>query len=103
MEKYRKLIDKQWRVVKVRAVGSIHVEEEWESFKGAILITSDEVCGLRTVGAGGKKSEYWNEEAAVAVSEKREAFAMWLQKKIDVVGKWLQKKIDVQEETKRNK
>jgi hypothetical protein len=32
-------------------------------------------------GAGVKKSEWWSQEAAVAVREKREDFAKWLQKK----------------------
>jgi hypothetical protein len=75
-EKYRKLIEEQWKVVKVRAVGSI--EEQWEMFKIAILRPSEWVCGLRTVGAGGKTSECWSKEAVVQVKEKREAFAKWL-------------------------
>jgi hypothetical protein len=58
-KKYRKLIDEQWRVVRVQAVASI--EEEWECFNDAILRTLEEVCGLRIVGAGGKKSEWWVE------------------------------------------
>jgi hypothetical protein len=45
-----------------------------------ILRRSDEVCGLRTVRAGGKKSEWWSEGPALAVREKREAFIKWLQK-----------------------
>jgi hypothetical protein len=44
-EKYKKIMEGQWRVVRMRAVGSI--EEEWESFKEAILRTSEEACGLR--------------------------------------------------------
>jgi hypothetical protein len=79
MEKYRKPIEEQWKVVRVRAVASI--EEEWKGFKDTILRTSEEICGLRTVGAGEKKSEWWSEEATVAVREKTEAFAKWLQKK----------------------
>jgi hypothetical protein len=41
----------------------------------------EEVCGLRIVWTGGKKSEWWSEGAAMAVREKREASAKWLQKK----------------------
>jgi hypothetical protein len=77
MEKYRKPIEEQWRMMRVQAIGSI--EEEWETFKGAILKISEYVCGLRTVGARGKKSEWWSEEAAAAVRMKREALATWLQ------------------------
>jgi hypothetical protein len=50
-------------------------------FKGVILRTSEEVCGLINVGAGGRKSEWWSEEAAVVVREKKEAFGKWLLKK----------------------
>jgi hypothetical protein len=78
-EKYRKLIEEQWRVVRVPAVASI--EEQWECFKDTILRTSEEVCELRSVGASGKKSEWWSEEAGLAVREKLEASAKWLQKK----------------------
>jgi hypothetical protein len=66
-KKYRKLIDEQWRVVRVQAVASI--EEEWECFNDAIRRTLEEVCGLRTVGAGGKESEWWSEEAVLVVRE----------------------------------
>jgi hypothetical protein len=52
-----------------QSIGS--VEEEWESFRGIILRRSEEVSGLRTVGAGGRKSEWWFTEMAVAVREKR--------------------------------
>jgi hypothetical protein len=55
-EKYKELIEEDWRAMRSRAVGS--VEEEWESFRGTILMKS-EVCGLRTVGARGRKSEWW--------------------------------------------
>jgi hypothetical protein len=57
-------------VVRVREVRSI--EEEWESFKVVILRTLEAVCGWRT---GGTKVEWWCEETAVAVREKRQAFA----------------------------
>jgi hypothetical protein len=43
-------------VVRVQAAASI--EEEWECFKDAILRTLEDLCGLRIVGAGGKKSEW---------------------------------------------
>jgi hypothetical protein len=40
---------------------------------------------MTTVGAGGRKSEWWCAETAVAVREKREAFALWPQRKEDGV------------------
>jgi hypothetical protein len=43
-EMCRELIEDDWRVVRIRAVGS--VEEEWQSFKGTNLKVSDEVRGL---------------------------------------------------------
>jgi hypothetical protein len=79
-EKYRKLMEEQWRVewrvVRVRAV--MGVEEVWEMFKAAILKTSEEVCGLRTVGAGVTKSEWLSEETDVAVREKADVFAKYM-------------------------
>jgi hypothetical protein len=50
----------------VESGDSASIEEEWEGFKDAVLRTSEEVCGLRTVGAAGKKSEWWSEESALA-------------------------------------
>jgi hypothetical protein len=56
-EKYKELIEEDRRAMRNRVVGS--VEEEWESFRGTILRRSEDVCGLRTVGDGGRKSEWW--------------------------------------------
>jgi hypothetical protein len=67
--RYTELLDEDWRVGRSQAVGS--VEEELECFKHTILRISEEVCGLRTVGARGRKSEWGCTETAVAVREKR--------------------------------
>jgi hypothetical protein len=85
-----------WRVVRTQAVGS--VEEEWESFRGTIQRRLEEVCGLRTVGAVGRKNEWWCTEMAVAVSEKRETFALWLQKKTKRVGRSITGREEMQEQ-----
>jgi hypothetical protein len=68
-EKYKELIEEDWRAMRSRAVGS--VEEELESFRSTILRRS-EMCGLRTVGAGGRKSEWWVVHGDGCVSEGEE-------------------------------
>lgn len=47
------------------------MKDEWENFKGVIL-RMEELCVLRTLGAGGRKCEWWSSEGA---------FTFWLQKK----------------------
>jgi hypothetical protein len=52
-----------------------------ESFRGTILWIWEEVYELKAVGTGGRKSEWWCTEMAVAVRENIDAFALWLQGK----------------------
>ena len=63
-----------------REVGE--VEEEWKSYKDAFIGVTEELCG-RTSGKGrmarSKHQEWWTDEVANAVGEKRE---LW--KKMEV-------------------
>ena len=57
------------------------VEEEWKKYKDAFVGVAEEMCG-RTSGKGGrlKNQEWWTDEVARAVDEKRE---VW--KKIETI------------------
>ncbi len=58
------------------------IEEEWELLRRAVVGCAEEVCGMRRVGGRMRKgSEWWYEEVSVAVSEKRHAYEVWLQRK----------------------
>jgi len=61
------------------------VEEEWKAFREGIVSSAKEVCGVRKLGAGGKRkgSEWWNEEVKQLVKEKKEAFNRYMQSRED--------------------
>lgn len=48
------------------------MEREWHLFRNFVVGSADELCGVRWVGIEMRKgSEWWYEEASVAVAEKR--------------------------------
>nr|XP_053637989.1 craniofacial development protein 2-like [Cherax quadricarinatus] len=57
--RYKRLLAERWASAKMSSGG---VEEGWNSFKNAVLECGAEVCGYRRVGAGGKRSDWWNDE-----------------------------------------
>ena len=77
-EEYMERMNKDWMLWKERERGDI--EEEWRVFKTAVMTRATEVCGMRRVGGGGRKSEWWNEEVAEAVKDKSKAYQVLLQK-----------------------
>ena len=77
LEEYRAKLAAEWEEVKRRDKGG--VEREWELFKGAILRSAKETCGMRKVGRRRRRgSEWWNDEMNQVVAEKRRAFESWL-------------------------
>ena len=80
VREYQEKLEGEWNAVKERGNGD--VEEEWQLFRNAVVGCAEEVCGMRRVGGGVRKgSEWWCEEARVAVAEKRYAYELWLQSK----------------------
>ena len=58
------------------------LENEWEMFRDMVIECTNDVCGMRRVGGQRRKgSEWWNEEVARAVAEKRRTFEEWLQRR----------------------
>ncbi|KAK7913713.1 hypothetical protein WMY93_013924 [Mugilogobius chulae] len=58
------------------------LREEWQQFKSAVVGCAEGVCGVRRVGGGVRKvSEWWCEDVRLAVTEKRRAYEVWLQRK----------------------
>ena len=56
------------------------VEEEWVTFKEALLEKARVVCGVRKLGKGGERkgSEWWNERVEDAVRRKKDAYVRFL-------------------------
>lgn len=46
------------------SIGNQEVEEIWGKFKNAMLVCAAEVCEYRRVGAGGKRSDLWNDKGS---------------------------------------
>ena len=60
------------------------VEEEWKNFKGAVIESAEEICGMRIIGKRAKKgSEWWNDEVKDAVERKKRAYEVWLKCKTE--------------------
>ena len=82
-EKEREFVEKmsgEYEKVCERTKGE--VEEEWESFREAIMRCATEVCGKRVFGRGVRRgSEWWNDRVREVVTEKRRAYERWLQRK----------------------
>lgn len=57
-------------------------EKEWEVFKNAVYECTERACGSRKVGRKKRKlkrSDWWNDEIAKLVKEKKEKYNAWLQ------------------------
>ena len=77
-EEFQHALREEYDSVRGQGLGS--VEEEWETFKDALLRCAKNVCGVRRVGGCRRKGcEWWNEEVKLAVAQKRKAFEQWLQ------------------------
>ena len=62
------------------------VEEEWGAFKNAVISCAKRACGMKRLSKRGirKGSEWWNEEVAQLVRNKREMYRIWLQNRCSV-------------------
>ena len=77
-EEFQQALSEEYDSVRGQDLKS--VEEEWETFKDALLRCARNVCGVRRVGGCRRKGcEWWNEEVKLAVAQKRRAFEEWLQ------------------------
>ena len=78
---YKGFISGKWREVDDSDV--LSVEDEWRRMRECILEGAREACGTRVLGNGRVKrgSEWWNEEVAAMVREKRVLFNKYLQNK----------------------
>nr|XP_053629722.1 craniofacial development protein 2-like [Cherax quadricarinatus] len=70
--RYKRLLAERWASAKMSSGGG--VEEGWNSFKNTVLECGAEVCGYRRVGAGGKSSDWWNDEVKGVIKEKKLAY-----------------------------
>nr|XP_053656735.1 uncharacterized protein LOC128705613 [Cherax quadricarinatus] len=74
--RYKRVLAERWASAKMSSGG---VEEGWNSFKNAVLECGAEVCGYRRVRAGGKRSDWWNDEVKGVIKEKKVAYERFLQ------------------------
>ena len=56
------------------------VEEEWMAFKNAVIRCASRVCGMKRLSKRGirKGSEWWNEEVARLMKNKKDMYKRWL-------------------------
>jgi endonuclease/exonuclease/phosphatase family metal-dependent hydrolase len=79
-EEYKELMNERYTLVS-EEMGSI--DEEWESFRDAMLECAEGICGRRRLGERKKRSEWWDERLREHIKCKRNAFENWLQVRTD--------------------
>ena len=71
-EEFRQAVNEEFDSVRGQSLGD--VEEEWSSFRDALLRCAKNVCCVRRVGGCMRKGcEWWNNEVKLTVSQKRSA------------------------------
>ena len=79
---YQESVHEKYEVWRGGEVGRSSVEKECEKFRVIVMECTNDVCGMRRVGAQRRKGSEWrNEEVSRAVAEKRRAIEEWLQKR----------------------
>ena len=83
-EEFENGIRAEWMVHKERELGD--VEEEWEAFRNAVVSCASRVCGMKRLSKRGirKGSEWWNDEVARLVRDKKVMYKRWLQNRCRV-------------------
>nr|XP_053629700.1 uncharacterized protein LOC128686692 isoform X1 [Cherax quadricarinatus] len=98
--RYKQLLEDRWAN---ESIGN-GVEEVWGRFKNVVLECSAEVCGYRKVGAGGKRSDWWNDDVKRVVREKKLAYEKFLQSRSDARREeYMEKKREVKRVVKQCK
>ena len=60
----------------------LNVEEAWNTFKEALLVTVKQACGSKKMGGRNRKATaWWNEEVKEAIKEKKKLFKKWVSSK----------------------
>ena len=102
-EEFRQAVNEEFDSVRGQGLGD--VEEEWRSFRDALLRCAKNVCGVRRVGGCRRKGcEWWNDEVKLAVSQKSRAFEEWLQaKSVVAYANYREKRKEVRRVVRRAK